>query len=344
MRPPCHPRPALLALLALLALAVTACSSAPVPGPATSRGGRVAPLESERPDGPYAVVLGIAQDGGSPQIGCERECCRAAREVDGRAHFVTSLLVVDPRDGRRWLFDATPDLPEQLELAKGHGSRQAKGDGPGRPAPFAGIFLTHAHLGHYTGLAWLGREAYASQGIPVFGSARMTRFLSSNGPWGLIVADGHIEPRTLGPDETVQLAPDLAVTAIPVPHRDEYTDTFAFVVRGPERAIVYLPDIDKWERWDRRLEDLLAGVDHALLDATFFADGEIPGRAMSEIPHPFIVETIERLAPLPAPERAKVIFTHLNHSNPALDPGGSARARIREAGMRVAQEGMILPL
>ena len=143
----------------------------------------------------------------------------------------------------------------------------------------------------------------------------------------------------LQPGETLTLADDLSVTAIQVPHRDEFSDTVAFLIRGPRRAVLYLPDIDKWEKWDRPLEAVLSEVDVALLDGTFYGPAELPGRDMSRVPHPFIVETLERIAPLPREEREKVIFTHLNHSNPAADPESDAAAAVRAAGAAVLDDG-----
>lgn len=287
--------------------------------------------------GPYALVLGTAQDGGLPQIGCDDERCRRARRDPAQARLVSSLLLVDPRARKRFLIDATPDLPRQIELARGHpGDRVHAGP---RPPLVDGILLTHAHVGHYAGLLHLGREVYGSQTTPVLCSARMAAFLSENAPWSLLVETGAIELRVLEPDVPVSLTDDLAVTPILVPHRDEFSDTFAFLVRGPERSLLYLPDIDKWEHWERRIEELLAQVDVAFLDGTFYDAGELPGRDMAEIPHPFIVESIERFRGLPQSERAKLRFLHLNHTNPAADPATAAAASVRAAGMAIAREG-----
>ena len=129
-----------------------------------------------------------------------------------------------------------------------------------------------------------------------------------------------------------------------MPHRAEYTDTFGFLIEGPRRALLYIPDIDKWERWDRSIEEILRRVDVALLDGTFDADGEIPGRSMADIPHPFLEESLARFAALPESERAKIVFTHLNHSNPAADPESESAARVQAAGMRIAREGDVFPL
>jgi pyrroloquinoline quinone biosynthesis protein B len=257
------------------------------------------------------------------------------------------LLLCDPRSGRRWLFDATPDLRDQLAFADGHPAtrkpaiRENKG---ARPPLFEGIFLTHAHIGHYTGLMYLGRESYGAKGVPVHGSERMLGFLRKNGPWSQLVSIGNIVLRPLSPDTPVMLGADLSVTAFAVVHRDEFSDTVGFVIRGPSRALLYLPDIDKWSRWGRRIEDEIGKVDIALLDGTFYADGEIPGRAMSEIPHPFIRESLARFARLPDTERRKIVFTHLNHTNPASSPDSQAAMEIRRASMRVAREGQIFGL
>jgi len=292
---------------------------------------------------PYVLVLGTAQDGGLPQLGCEKSCCESARRDPLLRRLCACLLLVDPATGHRWLFEATPDLPEQLELARAHGAARSH-MGSGRPAPFDGVFLTHAHFGHYTGLGYLGREAYGAQHLPVYGSARMAEFLSSHGPWSQLVELGQIDCRVVTPGEPVQLREDLSVEAIPVPHRDEFTDTFAWIIRGPERALLFLPDIDKWERWDQDISEMLAEVDHALLDATFFGPDELPGRDMSEIPHPFIVESIERFKDLEPEVRERVHFLHLNHSNPAATATSAAAATVRAAGHHVCAEGARFPL
>jgi len=320
--------------VALILLLLASCRSAPAAAPPR--------------DSPYVLVLGTAQDGGLPQIGCEGACCARARAEPSLRRRVTSLLLCDPRDGRRWLFDCTPDLAEQVERARGHPATR-RTDGP-RPALFDGIFLTHAHMGHYAGLVALGREAYGARDVPTWVTPRLARFLESNGPWSLLVREERIVLRELPEGAPVELAPDLSVVAFRVPHRDELSDTVGFEIRGPDRTLVYLPDIDKWEAWDAagggpgRIEGLLARCDVALLDGCFFAEGEIPGRSLAEIRHPFVTESIARFASLPAAARAKVRFTHLNHTNPAADPGSAAAAAVRASGMHVLEERALFGL
>lgn len=288
------------------------------------------------PAGPYLVVLGTAQDGGYPQAGTRPG---EAWSPD-RRRYATSLAVVDPLTRERWLFEATPDFRDQLhELDRLAPTAAAV---PG----LAGIFLTHAHVGHYTGLIHLGREVIGARGVPVYAMPRLRAFLSANGPWDQLIRLGNIVVRELADAVPVRLNERLSVTPFRVPHRDEYSETVGYRIAGPARTVLFLPDIDKWERWEEqgtRIEAVVAGADVAYLDATFYRDGEVPGRAMSEIPHPFIVETMRRFARAPASERAKIRFIHLNRTNPVLFATEERRA-VERAGFRVAQMLEIVPL
>jgi pyrroloquinoline quinone biosynthesis protein B len=203
----------------------------------------------------------------------------------------------------------------------------------------AGVFLTHAHIGHYTGLMHLGREVMGARGVPVHAMPRMRAFLEGNGPWDQLVRLDNVSIVPLAADSATALSPRLSVTPFRVPHRDEYSETVGFVIEGPSRRVAFLPDIDKWDRWERPVEDLIRSVDAAYLDATFFDGAELPGRDIREIPHPLIVESLERFKGLAGDARARVRFIHLNHTNPALDPEGEAARRVRAAGCAIAAEG-----
>lgn len=317
--------PRLMALVALL-VASTLCATEPT-----------------TPAAPYVLILGTAQDGGLPQIGCSGDHCQRAQSEAAFRRLVTCLAVVDPQSGKRWLFEATPDLPDQVARLAQHPTTRHMPKGKRGPL-FDGIFLTHAHMGHYSGLVHLGREAYGHPEIPVFGSQRMADFLTNHGPWSLLVKAKHIKPVVLVPNEGQSLMPSIKVTPLLVPHRDEFTDTFGYVIQGPSRKILFIPDIDKWSKWDRSMIELLGEVDVALLDGTFFADGEIPGRAMAEIPHPFIKESMALFQNLPLQERQKVVFIHFNHTNPVVDRESSATKEVRALGMSIADEMQKLEL
>ncbi len=281
-----------------------------------------------QPSEPYVIVLGIAQDAGVPQAGCQKNCCRHRWNDPKQQERITCLAIVDPATSERWLIDATPDFKAQLRML----------DEIAPPKPLAGIFLTHGHIGHYTGLMQLGREAMGALAIPVYVMPRMEKFLNHNGPWDQLVRLKNIVLRPMPSDSTMALNTRLQITPFLVPHRDEYTETVGFRITGPHQSVLFIPDIDKWEKWERRIEDMIASVDVAYIDGTFYADGEIPGRNMKEIPHPFMVETMARLAALPLAQKNKIRFIHLNHTNPALRRGTNARADLKKAGFRVAAE------
>lgn len=286
---------------------------------------------------PFVLVLGTAQDGGLPQIGCNGPNCRAARQNPKLRRMTASLLITAPRAGSSWLVDATPDIKRQLDLA--HRNNAISLNEQTRTTLFDGIFLTHAHTGHYTGLMHLGKEAYSSVQTPVYASRQMCQFLAKNAPWDLLVSSRNIVLNRIKPEQTITLTEDTTILPLHVPHRNEYTDTFAFIITGPQRSILYLPDIDAWQLWERSIEQIIASVDLAIVDGTFYDAEELPQRNLKEIPHPFISESIRRFANLPESQRSKIVFTHLNHTNPAVDPDSTAAAEIRSAGMSVAKEG-----
>ena len=282
------------------------------------------------------LVLGVAQDAGKPQIGHPED---PAWADPSRRRLATSLALIDRRGEtpKRWLFEATPDIKDQLyRLDRAAPTESGLG--------LDGVFLTHAHIGHYAGLMMLGHEAAGAEGVPVYAMPRMTRFLADNGPWSQLVTYGNIALTPLAGGAAREIAPEIAVTPFIVPHRDEYSETVGFRIAGPTKAAVFIPDINSWDAWDEkgsRIEDKVADADFAFLDATFYADGELPGRDMSAIPHPRAVETMERFAPLPDAEKAKVRFIHLNHTNPLHAPDAPEREAVTEAGFGVADEGEV---
>ena len=288
------------------------------------------PASSAGPPDPFVVVLGVAQDGGVPQAGSPGH---PGWSDPDRRRLVVSLGLVDPATSERWMFEATPDFRRQLQRLD---AVHPVEDHPG----LSGIFLTHAHIGHYTGLMFLGHESMGAAGVPVHAMPRMGEFLAGNGPWSQLIAYDNIELRALEAGEAVRLNDRLTVTPFLVPHRQEFSEVVGYRIDGPRRSALFIPDIDGWEEWDAagvRIEDLLADVDIAYLDATFYADGEIPGRDMSGFPHPFISHSMKRFAPLAAEVRGRIRFIHLNHTNPALWAESEARRSIEAAGFSVAE-------
>ena len=290
-------------------------------------------IPSVKADSPYITILGIAQDGGYPHINNPREF---ENVISGRTkrEKVVSMGLVDPLASKKYLIEATPDMPEQLHALQSLISGETIVDG---------IFLTHAHMGHYTGLMHLGREALGGYQIPVHTMPKMETFLNTNGPWSQLVSLENIKLISLQADQKVELTEALSVTPFSVPHRDEFSETVGYKIQGPEYSALFIPDINKWSHWDRSILEEVGAVDYAFVDATFFTDGEIP-RPMSEVPHPFIQETVALFAKADFATKSKIVFIHFNHSNPLLDENHPKRIQLQEEGFRFAKEGEIYPL
>ncbi len=293
--------------------------------------------QGERSPGEVAaIVLGSAQDGGVPHAGCRCAHCEAARRDANLRRRSPCLALLHHDERKVFLIDAGPDFPEQLE--------ELPADWRAGRNPVDGIFLSHAHIGHYAGLVHLGREVMSTSGLPVYCSERMASFLRQNGPWSLLVELGNIEIRVIAPGQTVQPAPGLSVKPLAVPHRAEFTDTLAFAVGGPNSRLLYLTDIDSWEQLQPPIEELVSGVDIALLDGTFYSTEELPGRDPAEVPHPPVAETVELLGGIAESGATRILFTHINHTNPLLDADGELLRRLRSRGFDIAYDGLTLNL
>ena len=282
---------------------------------------------------PYVYVLGIAQDGGYPQAGCQKNCCKPAWNNYTLRQNVSSIAIIDPQDHSAWIVDATPDFKNQYQLLLNHDPKII----------LKGILLTHAHIGHYTGLMHLGREVMGSKEIAVYAMPKMADYLSKNGPWSQLVTLQNIKIMPIQKDSTFKLNDRISVQAWQVPHRDEFSETVGYQINTNIKKLFFLPDIDKWTKWQKSIADIVLQHDYTLLDGTFYKDGEI-SRPMAEVPHPFVSETVSILATLSKSEKQKVHFIHLNHTNPLLNAKSTELQELKNAGYRLAKEKMILKL
>ena len=274
-------------------------------------------------------ILGVAQDGGVPHLGCSKTCCSTSSVT----RYVSSIMVSNQKSKASYIFDASPDLAKQLSFMKDKISENLKG-----------IFLTHAHIGHYSGLMYFGRESLNSKNIPVYAMPRMKKFLETNGPWDQLVSLNNIKINSIINESEITVEKDLVVKPIEVPHRDEYSETVGYIIKGPNRSAIYIPDIDKWYKWDKSIVDLISSVDYAFIDATFYDEKEINYRDISEIPHPFVIESMKLFEGVSKEEKSKIYFIHLNHTNPLLDSNSSEYKDLISRGYNVAQEGLVLKL
>lgn len=283
------------------------------------------------------VVLGTIQDAGSPQIGCTKNCCKSLFYNPDPDRQVVALGLSDNEQHKTYLFEATPDISRQVKQLKQYNPQTAT------EIP-DGIFLTHAHIGHYTGLMYLGKEAANTQQTRVYAMPGMKNYLENNGPWSQLVTQKNI--LLSGLENETPVSPTNNITVIPftVPHRDEFSETVGYTIQGPDKKALFIPDIDKWEKWTKDINSEIKNADYAFIDATFYSGAEINNRDISTIPHPFVIESMERFKQFTKAEKQKIIFIHFNHTNPLIDSTSKEYKQVLEAGFKIARKGQVFDL
>ena len=274
-------------------------------------------------------ILGVVQDGGMPHLGNNKTCCENIK----KDKYVTSLMLMNNENNESFLFDASPDINKQLNFM---GDRIKK--------DLKGIFLTHAHIGHYTGLMYFGREALNSKLVNVYAMPRMKKFLEENGPWSQLVSLQNISIIELSNESKISIDSNVIVQPVEVPHRAEFSETVGYKIYGPNKTALFIPDIDKWYLWEKSIIDEIKQVDYAIIDATFYDSKEVNYRDISEIPHPFVTESMDLFDSIDIKEKNKIYFIHLNHTNPLINKQSDQYKLVRSKGYNVAEEGMKLKL
>jgi len=274
-------------------------------------------------------ILGVVQDGGMPHLGNNKTCCENIKQDK----YVTSLMLMNNENNESFLFDASPDINKQLNFM---GDRIKK--------DLKGIFLTHAHIGHYTGLMYFGREALNSKLVNVYAMPRMKKFLEENGPWSQLVSLQNISIIELSNESKISIDSNVIVQPVEVPHRAEFSETVGYKIYGPNKTALFIPDIDKWYLWEKSIIDEIKQVDYAIIDATFYDSKEVNYRDISEIPHPFVTESMDLFDSIDIKEKNKIYFIHLNHTNPLINKDSDQYKLVISKGYNVAEEGMKLNL
>ena len=276
-------------------------------------------------------VLGTIQDGGIPHMGCNKQCCKNYFLDQTKRVGVSSIGITNLKYDTNYLIDATPDVNFQLQSLIGSSNPSEK---------LNGIFLTHAHMGHYAGLLNFGRESLNSVNIPLYVMPKFHDFILNNGPWNQLVNLKNVNLFKIKANKELILNDNLSITPVQVPHRDEYSETVGFIIKGKSKKALYVPDIDKWNKWSISIVEMIEKVDYAFLDGTFYDSNEINNRDISEIPHPFIIESLDLFGKLSKTEKEKIYFIHLNHTNPVLNKESKEYENVVSKGFNIAEIDM----
>ena len=199
------------------------------------------------------------------------------------------------------------------------------------------LWLTHAHLGHMEGLGQFGREALNSKNIKLRCSDSVVDYTMNHPIWKKLIERGNL---TFAKFQSENIIP------IEVPHRARNFDTHAFLFKGQTNNIFFLPDHDTWEKtldfvgYDNPRE-WFSSLDASiiLLDGTFWDSNELKGRIQADVPHPPVSETLDLIGRREDGD-PRIIFIHLNHTNPLHYPDSPEYQKLSDLGWEVGEEGM----
>tara|TARA_Y100000589_G_scaffold37950_1_gene31738 strand:+ start:20984 stop:21829 length:846 start_codon:yes stop_codon:yes gene_type:complete len=273
------------------------------------------------------VLLGIAQDGGRPQPGCSKPCCIGLSPAEHS--YPTSLGIIE--QNKLHIIDVTRHLGDQLQYL----DNRIPSD----------VWLTHAHFGHVDGLGLFGRETINARGINLHVSQQMIELIELTPHWKIMLDQGVFVVNEIR-DSQPKESDEFTMVPLQVPHRNELSDMHAFVLRGPNKSLLYLPDHDTWnetlsmhnaETIRQFLSDL--AIDIALIDGTFWSNNELKSRSQDVVPHPPIKQTLEMLGYKQQGD-PDIFFFHLNHTNPVYDEWSEEHTQVVEMGWKIGKQGM----
>ena len=138
--------------------------------------------------------------------------------------------------------------------------------------------------------------------------------------------------------EALELQKGIMIHAFTVPHRDEFSETAGFKIVTEKINCLFIPDIDKWQKWNLNIVEEVKKVNYAFVDATFNEIAELKNRKVEEVPHPFVSETMDLFKNESKETKAKLHFIHFNHTNPVMWDK-SAKKKILQQGFNVAEQG-----
>ncbi|GII85845.1 coenzyme PQQ synthesis protein B [Sphaerisporangium siamense] len=289
-------------------------------------------------------LLGTAAGGGVPQWNCACPGCTGARAHPDRRRRHASLAV-ETGGGRTYIVNATPDIGDQIE------AYEALHPGPERRhTPVAGLILTDAELDHTLGVARL-REAGKLEiwSTPVVREALTERLMLGEVLAPYTGLSWHDVPVS----GDAPLAGGVEAGAVPIsPKRPRYAagppdgQPWVIALRLSDRdtgaTLIYAPAMGAWAPG---LEAAMAAADCVIVDGTFWDDEEprrtgISRKTAIEMGHLPIEATAERLSRLPG----RVLYTHLNNTNPLVDPEAPQHRVLADLGVGVAAEGTVIEL
>ena len=277
-------------------------------------------------------ILGTVQDGGFPHTGCNEQCCKQAWSNFLLRRNIASIAIIDHNVKKYWIIEITPDFKIQYQMITEYLNDQYS---------FSGIFLTHSHIGHYSGLLELGLEVLNTNNIPVYVMPQLLKFLKSNASINFLFQSKNIISLEITENKTNQLSDNLSIASFLVPHRNEMSETVGYNIKTKDTSIIYIPDIDAWSDWDTNIIDVIKKHDLLFIDGTFYNKNELKNRNMKNVPHPSVLESMELFKDLDYRDKNKIYFTHLNHTNKLLQIDSIEHKQLLKKHFNVLKDEMV---
>jgi pyrroloquinoline quinone biosynthesis protein B len=301
-------------------------------------------------------ILGSAAGGGFPQWNCNCRNCVAVRAGTPGFKARTQSSLAVSRDGVNWaLLNASPDLRQQIAATPALHADPKAGL---RHSPIKAAVLTNGDVDHIIGLINL-REA---QPFSIYASKRILDVLAANSVFQ-VLADPLVPRNEIALDRPFELqgaGVDLGLTveAFAVPgkvalyledkaatsHAGSEGDTIGLKITDPveKKSFFYIPGC---AAVDEKLVARLQGTSVVFFDGTLFTDDEMieqgllnkTGARMGHISMSGASGSIAAFSQLGV---GRLIYVHINNSNPALDENSPARKAIDGAGWEVGYDGM----
>lgn len=300
----------------------------------------------------WVRVLGSAAGGGFPQWNCTCPGCRAVRDCSRPARPRTQSSIAVSADGGRWfLFNASPDVRAQIEsFPPLHPSGDPQGGRGSRSVPLGAVLLTDAELDHTLGLLMLreghGLELHATETVrdTLYDGTSLLRTLEAYCP---------VQWRPVMPGADVPLADALWYRAFDVPTTKPArfgsgagkgrVVGYRLTDERSGRALVYLPSVQELTAVRDQLDDCAC----LLVDGTCWRDDElirlgVAGKTAREMGHLPIDGPDGSLALLAALPIGRMIYVHINNTNPILLEDAPERRILQRHGIEVAEDGLEL--
>ena len=298
-------------------------------------------------------VLGSAAGGGFPQLNCNCRNCRGVREGMAGLRPRTQTCVAVSRDGSAWtLLGASPDLRHQVAATSDLHPVPEKAR---RSSPIEAVVLTDGEIDAVGGLLSL-REGFV---FDLFAPRNVLDMLAANNIFD-VLAPEVVRRLPLAENQTSRTSSGLEIEPFNVAgkitlYAEKHSKnlvsrdgTIGVRVSDPTTGASFF-HVPACAEVGQDLSARLRGARLLLFDGTLYDDGEMITQGLSEksgrrMGHMSMSGPQGSIAALADLGIQRLVFVHINNSNPVLNEASAERLNVERAGWEVAFDGMEMRL